>query len=155
MRRNKLNLLRAIAVVAFFTAAVSETTFAATTVQAPDYRFQCSTRNLNGYYAFTLSGKRPDGEVVGVSMTRFDGHGSVTQTDNTNADSGVGPPNRPATGTYMLNADCTGTMTLSFDQGPTLDLAIVVDEDGTEIRTAVMTPNVLVTSTGHLVRFWP
>lgn len=67
----------------------------------------------------------------------------------------MGPPNRPATGTYTLNADCTGTMTLSFDQGSTLDLAIVVDEDGTEIRTAVMTPNVLVTSTGHLVRFWP
>jgi hypothetical protein len=151
MYRNKRKLAAAIAVLTCFAAGLSETGYAA---NAPD-SFGCSTHSLVGYYAFTLSGKRPDGQVVGVAMTRFDGHGFVSQTDNTNADSGVGPPNRVATGTYSVNADCTGTMTLTFDQGPTLDLAIVVDENDAEIRTAVMTPNVLVTSTGHRVLTWP
>ncbi|MFO1506135.1 MAG: hypothetical protein U1F23_03515 [Lysobacterales bacterium] len=151
MFRNNLKLAGATAIVAA-AAAVASSSPAATPDAA--YNPHCVLATLHGYYGFTLSGKRPDGQVVGVAMTYFDGRGSLSQTDNTNADSGVGPPDRPADGKYTLNSDCTGTMTIIPDVGPPLDLAIAVDNNGTEVRTAAMTPGVLVTSTGHRVLQW-
>jgi hypothetical protein len=45
---------------------------------------------------------------------------------------------RPATGSYDLDANCTGTAEISFTDGsPTLHLRLVVVRGGREIRTIV------------------
>lgn len=110
---------------------------------------QCSNRTLRGRYAFTLTGQiltpaAAAGPVVGVAMTSFDGAGSLRQVDHV-VHNGVVPAEewRPAVGSYFVNSDCTGWMTISpqptdaSDNSPELKLYIVVSLDGHEIRTVV------------------
>jgi len=96
--------------------------------------------------------------VVGVALTNFDGNGNLTQTDNIHGSiSGFPAPDRAGTGTYSINADCTGTMTLDNAGAPPLTLRIVVVDNGSEVRTAVVSPlAVMVSSNGRRVRtgFW-
>ena len=129
----------------------------------PDYgyhqdRYACTNETLNGKYGFTITGIRPTGPqtpqvaVVGTALTTFHGDGTLDQYDNLNVNSPAVPlnPDRAGTGTYNLNSDCSGTMTLTAG-GMTLALSIVVVDHGREIRTAVMTPNVIVTSNGRKI----
>ena len=130
---------------------------------------QCTNATLAGDFGFTVTGMRPAGPggpvevIVGIALTHFDGNGNLTQTDNIHGSiSGVAAPNRKGTGTYTLNADCSGTMTLVNVGAPPLTLAIVVVDNGNEVRTAVMNPTatvapgatppqVMVTSNGRRV----
>lgn len=119
----------------------------------------CSNATLTGQYGFTITGMRPSGpppapieQIVGVALTVFDGEGKLTQTDNVHGSVSGYPASavdRPGTGTYSINADCSGTMTLSNLGAPTLTLRIVVVNAGREVYTAVVGPApVLVTSHG-------
>ena len=47
-------------------------------------------------------------------------------------------------------SDCSGTMSLTAG-GVTLQLAITVVDQGREVRTAVVTPEVIVTSNGRKI----
>ena len=121
-------------------------------------RFDCTNETLKGKYGFTVTGIRPTGPgapqvaIVGTALTTFHGDGTLDQFDNINVNSPTVPlqPDRPGTGTYSLNADCSGTMTLTAG-GMTLALSIVVVDQGREVRTAVLTPNVIVTSNGRKI----
>jgi hypothetical protein len=120
--------------------------------------YACSNETLKGKYGFTITGIRPTGPgtpqvaVVGTALTTFHGDGTLEQFDNLNVNSPTVPlnPDRFGSGTYSLGADCSGTMTLTAG-GMTLELSIVVVDRGREIRTAVMTPHVLVTSNGRKI----
>jgi hypothetical protein len=75
---------------------------------------ECSDRTLRGDYAFAIDGTiltAPGPLLVrGVAMTHFDGHGNLSQVDFVTLNGVAGGPDwRPATGTYEINADCTGT----------------------------------------------
>jgi hypothetical protein len=112
----------------------------------------CTNAGLEGSFGFTITGTRPSAPggpvetIVGVAMTNFDGYGNLTQTDNIHGSiSGLVTPNRPGTGTYTINPDCTGTMTLMNAGAPPLTLAIVLVDNGNEVRTAVMNPTATVT----------
>ncbi len=130
---------------------------AATSLWAQDF---CSNATLRGDYGFTVSGMRPSAPggpvetIVGVALTNFDGNGNLTQTDNIHGSlSGFATPDRAGTGTYTVNADCTGTMTLTNAGAPPLMLRIVVVDNGNEVRTAVVSPlAVMVTSNGRRMR---
>jgi hypothetical protein len=119
----------------------------------------CSNATLTGDYGFSVTGTRPSGPnlpietIVGIAMTHFNGDGTLTQTDNIHGSlSGFPAADRPGSGTYNLNRDCTGTMTLSSPGSPTLTLAIVVVDNGDEVRTAVVDPPpVMVSSNGRRV----
>ena len=119
----------------------------------------CSNATIAGDYGFTVTGtrlSRPGGPmeaVVGVAMTHYDGSGGLTQTDNIHGSiSGFATPDRKGSGTYTVNSDCTGTMTLVNEGAPPLTLRIVVVDGGNEIRTAVVSPLLaLVTSNGRRV----
>jgi hypothetical protein len=110
---------------------------------------QCSNRTLHGHYAFTITGQilapaPAAGQVTGVAMTDFDGRGNLTQVDHA-VHNGVPPQEdwRPGSGTYHVNPDCTGSMTITqmptipADASPELLLYIVVGDNGNEIRTVV------------------
>jgi len=125
-------------------------------VQAKDEGFVCTNETLKGNYGFTVTGMRPATKggpqvsIVGTALTTFHGDGTFDQFDNINVDSPAVPyqPDRPGTGTYNLNHDCSGTMSLTAG-GVTLELSITVVDQGREVRTAVVTPNVIVTSNGR------
>jgi hypothetical protein len=109
----------------------------------------CSNHTLHGNYAFHISGQilapaPVAGVVSGVALTWFDGSGYLNQVDHA-VHNGVPPMEdwRPGEGTYSINTDCTGWMTITqhptdpADGGPELKLYIVVTEDGNEVQTVV------------------
>lgn len=110
---------------------------------------QCSNDTLRGRYAFTVTGQilapaMSAGPVAGVAMTTFYGNGTLSQIDHV-VHNGVLPVEewRPASGSYSLNSDCTGSMTIDpnptepSDNSPELKLYIVVARDGHQMRTVV------------------
>jgi hypothetical protein len=103
----------------------------------------CSASTLRGDYGFSVEGQvlaGPQPLLVGaVAMTHFDGDGGLSQVDFATIN-GVptGTDWRPGTGTYEVNADCTGKAQISFTDGsPTLRLRLVVADRGDQIRTIV------------------
>ncbi len=112
---------------------------------------RCSNATLRGSYGFTISGTRPTGPppapleaFIGVAITNFDGQGNLTQTYGTSHGSINGDSsNDTGSGTYSINEDCSGTMTLNFT-GKTppvsLKLWIVVVDGGDQVNLVVMTP---------------
>jgi hypothetical protein len=101
----------------------------------------CSNRTLHGNYGLTIEGllaiPGPGIQVRGVVLQGYDGDGHITQVDHVVVD-GAAPPEawRPGTGTYSVNADCTGTATLTIPSspGPPIVLYFVVAKEGREIR---------------------
>ena len=105
----------------------------------------CNNQLINGVYGFTLEGTKlggqgPVGPQVGVAMTDFDGHGGLTQIDTVTINGIVVADftHTPATGSYTVNSDCTGTFNLNFTDGrPPITVALVVVDNGNEIDTVV------------------
>lgn len=76
----------------------------------------CGLQTLNGSYAAAFTGTVFDvGPFASVGVVTFDGKGNVTATHHAsfNGDPGV----YTFTGTYEVNADCTGTMTTLHNPG--------------------------------------
>ena len=106
---------------------------------------RCTDRTIRGDYGFSIDGTVLAGTpsaflLRGLAMTRFDGEGTLAQVDFTTRN---GAPTtadwRPATGTYAINPDCTGTAEIvPSDGSPTLRLRLVVVDHGREIRTIVV-----------------
>jgi hypothetical protein len=106
----------------------------------------CNNKLIAGNYGFTIQGNKlagpgPTGPQVGVAMTQFDGKGGLTQIDTVTVDGDVVADftHTPATGTYTVNSDCTGTFTINFTDGrPTVVANLVVVANGDEIDTVVI-----------------
>lgn len=117
----------------------------------------CSNWTIKGTYAFTVHGQilssngSPALVVDGVAQTTFDGHGNLTQVDAVAVNGGVAPGWRLGTGTYSVNPDCTGTMTILNEGMPPLDLQILVARSGQTIHTVVVSPGFAVTSDAERV----
>jgi len=115
----------------------------------------CSNLSLRGTYAFTIHGQilAPGGPLTvdGIAKTTFDGFGNLTQVDAVSVDGTLAQIWRPGTGSYTLNPDCTGTMTIFNLNQPALHLAIVVGHSGDLIHTVVTDPGVAVTSDAERV----
>lgn len=82
---------------------------------------RCTT--LTGSYAFSFSGTTPNpgppammAPYNGVGIATFDGAGKITATESVNF-GGFVLRNAPFSGTYTLNPDCTGTLTVKFPDG--------------------------------------
>ena len=107
----------------------------------------CNNELIRGNYGFTIQGTKlgglgPTGAQAGVAMTEFDGNGGLTQIDTVTIDGKVVADftHTPATGSYIVYPNCTGTFTIDFTDGrPTVTTAFVVVFDGMEIDTVVVT----------------
>ena len=113
--------------------------------ESPAASARCSNRTLRGSYGFSIEGTILAGTpnafaVRGVAMTHYDGEGNPTQVDFTTRN-GVpfSPDWRPGSGTYEINADCTGSAHIVQSDGtPSVDLRLVVVDRGREVRAAVV-----------------
>ncbi len=114
--------------------------FWAATWTAPAHAGQCSLAGVAGKYGFTLNGVviTPGGPVpiaaVGKAVLDAAGNSSGTEARSV----GGGYADETFTGTYTVNADCTGTATLQFFESGnpvrTSVLSIVFDNNQREIR---------------------
>jgi len=115
----------------------------------------CNDSTIKGSYAFTVHGQifTPNGPLLvdGIAKTTFDGNGNLTQVDAVAVNGQIPLVWRPGTGTYTLNSNCTGTMTLVNQDQPPLHLAIVVSHSGDIIHTVVADPGLAVTSDAERV----
>jgi len=111
----------------------------------------CSNSSLRGTYGFQIKGTIVGlGPIAGVARLIFDGAGNFTQTDNVTVNGFPIVPNRPGSGTYNVNADCTGTQTLNTG-GQVLHTTFVLAENGKEVFDVVTDPNLVITGVGKAV----
>lgn len=116
----------------------------------------CSNSTISGTYAFTLHGTifLPNGATVlisGIAKQTYDGKGNMTQVDAV-ADNGFLTPGwRPGTGTYAVNPDCTGTLTVVVSGLPDLHLQFIVAQSGNTIHQVVTDPGIATTAEGERV----
>ena len=100
---------------------------------------ECSTASLRGSFGFTSAGTLlalppPNaGPFAEIGRQTFDGQGNTEGTATLSANGNI----RHVTffGTYVVNPDCTGSMTLFIlPFGTTITLDFVIDDDGAELR---------------------
>ena len=114
---------------------------------------RCSLASLKGTYGTILTGTKPSGpppapleQLIGVALNTFDGEGHSTGIDNIHSAISGGIPDRPGTGTYTINEDCSGTATLLNAGSPPLEMRFVVVDGGKEFRGIIVSPaTVMVT----------
>ena len=107
---------------------------------------ECTNGTLRGDYGILISGVRGLGpgvteSFVGTALRTYDGAGQFTQTDNGHgAITGV-QQDMPASGTYEVHANCSGTSLIYFPGAPfPVETAFVIVAHGDEVKDAVMAP---------------
>ena len=110
-------------------------------VQAGERR-ECSTASLHGAFGFTSSGTLnalpppSAGPFAEIGRQTFDGQGNTDATATLSANGNI--KRVTVVGTYVVNPDCTGSMTLLVSPfGSTVNLDFVIDDDGAELRAIV------------------
>jgi len=111
---------------------------------------RCSNASLVGSYAFQVDGSNIGGAFAAVGKNTYDGKGhlkGVIQVSSAGTNF-----NANYTGTYTLNADCTGIKSATLDLGPatlTVNFYFVVDSNTREIRMIVTDPGFTVSGTAR------
>lgn len=110
----------------------------------------CSNASLQGSFGYSSTGTLLDsyvpppfaGPFAEVGRQTFDGKGNTFGTATISSNGNI---NRVTIqGTYTVNADCTGSMTLFIpDFGATVHADFVIDRDGEEIRAIVTETGVI------------
>jgi hypothetical protein len=101
----------------------------------------CSNRTIFGNYGFQIEGTilGPNLPLRTLSLEHFNGVGSLTTVDHVVVDGN--PPEeewRPGTGTYSVNADCTGSASIDVAPGnPPLNFHFLVVDSGRQILLVV------------------
>jgi hypothetical protein len=78
--------------------------------------------------------------VIGVVVRTYDGAGTFTQVDNIKGSVTGIVPDRPGSGTYQVNENCTGVTLFQPAPGITIEERLVIVDHGNEIRTIVSSP---------------
>ena len=116
--------------------------------QAGEHR-ECSNASLQGSFGFSATGTLlalpPPfaGPFAEIGRQTFDGNGNTDGTATLSANGNI-VKGVTVQGTYVVNPDCTGSMTIYIlPFGSSADLDFVIDDDGAELRA-------LVTGTGSV-----
>ncbi len=134
-------------------AAVCGLLVSATSSVADQADRRCSNRTLLGDYGFAIEGEilGPGIHIRGLALQHYDGRGNITQVDHL-VEEGT-PPSQawtPGTGTYVVNADCTGAATINTPSNPfPVHLHFIVVKEGREILQVVDAN--AVSAVGHKV----
>ena len=121
----------------------------------PERPRPCSDATLRGPYGIQMQGTRPSGpppapaeSINGVVLRTYDGEGGFTQFDNIKGSvTGIAPEPREGSGTYHVNADCTGET--RFDPGNGIEIVerLMIVRGGGEVFTIVASPQPVMVST--------
>jgi hypothetical protein len=114
--------------------------------------FQCSNATLRGTYGGQLRGTRPvppplgggTEDVIGVAIRTFDGLGNFTQIDNVKGSVTGWVPDRPGSGTYQVNPDCTAVTHFVPGPGVLIEERMVIVDAGKETYSMTATPPLLM-----------
>jgi hypothetical protein len=113
----------------------------------------CSNRTLKGTYGIQMQGARPIPggtemeQVIGVVTRTYDGEGSFTQIGNIKGSVSGIVFDQPGSGTYVVNADCSGRTQFQPAPGLSIEERIVIVDYGHEVRSITASPPPLMTTT--------
>lgn len=96
----------------------------------------CDATTLKGNYSFNLTGSFYDSNgywyvMALVGMSTFDGAGNFSGTDALSLDGTI--RKRTVTGTYVVNTDCTGTLTITGSDKVVFNGNIVIINKALEV----------------------
>ncbi len=125
----------------------------AATLAAPALHAQapaCDASSLKGAFGYRFSGFVYDNlgymyilNAVGRMVS--DGAGNLTGSDTYSFDGNVGK--RQYTGTYTINEDCTGSLTLTPGSGSAFHADIVIVNNGNEVEVVQSDASYIVSGT--------
>ena len=127
--------------ITFGLIAAGTTAIAQSNANSTSESRQCSERTIMGAFGFSSEGLVIPAPGVtlpfrSVGTTNFDGRGNLvflehTVVNGTSLESGW----TRSTGTYSVNADCTGMMTINTPDSPVpIQASFVVVKGGSEVR---------------------
>ncbi|SRR6266853_1233748 len=108
---------------------------------------RCNNASLLGSYAFQVDGANVNGPFAAVGKNSYDGKGHLTGVIVISSNGAIIPTTY--TGTYTLDADCTGIKTAKLDIGLTVNFYFVVDSNLREIRMIVSDPGFTVSGSAR------
>ena len=111
-------------------------------VQAQDAGRRCSAQSLKGSYGYLNTGTFAGTPLASVGAMAFDGVGAISGND-TNSFGGSVSSN-PFGGSYTVNADCSGTLNVSFGFFTVNNKFVIVDS-GKEILMIETNPGAVAT----------
>ena len=126
-------------------------------VAAQEDGFHCTNATIRGTYGIQLQGRAPVPpifgtgiqDVIGVVVRTYDGEGSFTQVDNIKGSISGIVPDRPGSGTYQINPDCSGVTLFQPGPGISIEERMVVVQKGDVIRTISGNPLPFMVSAVH------
>src|SRR5215468_7454763 len=103
----------------------------------------CKNATLNGNFGYTSTGvllpvyaQHFAGPFAEIGLQTFDGSGGTSATVTLNANGNI--QKVTIQGTYTVNSDCTGSMTLNVSPlRATVHVNFVIDSSGLELRAIV------------------
>ena len=111
----------------------------------------CSEATIGGDFGVQVQGTQqlPDGRTesyIGVIRRSYDGAGNVTQSENVKGSIRGLATDRVSSGTYVVNADCTGALRFEPIPGVIVETRFIIVDDGNEVRTmSALPPGAMVT----------
>ncbi len=111
----------------------------------------CSLQGVSGRYGYTTTGTIPTlGAVAALGHVTLDASGNLTGAQTASFNGAIVP--ETLSGTYTVNADCTGTATVNVFHGGVLarttNLNVIFDDNERELRAIFMTPGTVLTVQG-------
>ena len=111
----------------------------------------CTLGTLKGRYGFTFTGTLVSppvpaaiaGPLASVGVATYNGDGTFSTVDTTSLNGMI--TTAATTGTYTVDADCTGSSTVTDSSGNTRHADFVILNHGEEIRTILTDPGRVVT----------
>jgi hypothetical protein len=106
---------------------------------------QCSNATLRGTYGIQMRGTQ---DLIGVVIRTYDGLGNFTQIDNVKGSVTGWVPDRPGSGTYQVNPDCTAvTYFVPGPGAPLIEERVMIVDAGRETYSMTATPAPLMVTT--------
>ena len=124
-------------------------------VMAQGAGYQCTDATIRGTYGIQMQGTQPvpppqgggTQTVIGVVVRTYHGDGTFSQVDNIKGSVTGIVPDRPGSGTYQVNPDCSGVTLFQPGPGITIEERMVIVDRGNEIRSIVSSPLAVMVST--------
>ena len=117
----------------------------------------CNNSTIRGTYAYTIHGQVfvPNGPILyidGLARTTFDGEGNITELDALAVNGNMAPGWAYNTGTYSVDANCTGTITVTNGNQPLVHLQMVIAQSGNTIHEMTTDPGFATTAEGERIQ---
>ena len=149
MKRSNTTQIFAVGAFAALALAIAP---AAKAQGNPQVNKGCDAGTMQGTFAYTVTGSfvaapAPLGLYAEVGAQTFDGNGNTAVAGMSNTNGTAAATAR--TGTYTVNADCTGTFSIQIAPGIASHYFFVIANNGSTYQAVCLDPVAVITRVGN------